>query len=209
MTNAINAKPVRYRELNNAQKYDSKIRAGGVRNISNAFELRAIKRALFKIRGNAVLDAPCGTGRIDSILREHFPVVVGLDSSEAMLSVYHGMDNTRTGLLGDIFHLPFRKNHFDWVVCHRLFHHFDADELRISLLKSIAQVSKHGIIFYAWIKTPLAHRESSRRITLDLEHIKQLIRAADLKLESVHYAFWPFQPKAILVCSKRQSSDKR
>jgi ubiquinone/menaquinone biosynthesis C-methylase UbiE len=203
MTKTIDAKPVRYRELKNAQKYDSKIKAGGFRNISNAFELSAIKRSLVNICGNSALDAPCGTGRIDLLLRKHFQTVVGLDSSEAMLSVYHGMDNTRTGILGDIFHLPFQKNQFDWVICHRLFHHFDADELRISLLKSTARVSMNGIIFYAWVKTPLARRESSRRITLNLEHIEQLIRAADLKLESVRYAFWPFQPKAILTCTKK------
>jgi len=203
MTNTVNTKPERYRKPDNAQKYDTKIKTAGLRNISHFLELSALKRALANIRGNSVLDAPCGTGRIDLLLRERFPKVVGLDSSEAMLAVYREMDNTRAGFLGDIFRLPFKQDSFDWVVCHRLFHHFNTDELRLSLLKSIAQAAKNGIVFYSWVKTPLAHRESSRRVTVSLHHIEKLINEAGLVLESVHYAFWPFQPKAMMVCRKR------
>lgn len=205
MTNTMATKPERYRKLDNAQKYDSKIKTDGVRGISRILELSALKRALADIRGNSVLDAPCGTGRIDLLLREHFPKVVGLDSSEAMLAVYRGKEHIRTGLLGDIFRLPFKNDSFDWIVCHRLFHHFNTDELRLSLLKSIAQTARNGIVFYSWVKTPLAHRESSRRVTVNLYQIKKLINEAGLVLESVHYAFWPFQPKAILVCRKRST----
>ena len=205
MTNTMNTKPERYRKLDSAQKYDTKIKTDGLRSISQILEQSALKRALADIRGNSVLDAPCGTGRIDLLLREHFQKVVGLDSSEAMLAVYRRKENIRTGLLGDIFRLPFKNDSFDWVVCHRLFHHFNTDELRLSLLKSIAQTASNGVVFYSWLKTPLAHRESSRRVTVDLYQIKKLINEAGLILESVHYTFWPFQPKAILVCRKRST----
>lgn len=201
----MDTKPERYRKLDNVQKYDTKIKTDGVRRISHILELSALKRALADIRGSSVLDAPCGTGRIDLLLRERFQKVVGLDSSEAMLALYNSKEHIRTGLLGDIFRLPFKNDSFDWVVCHRLFHHFNTDELRLSLLKSIAQTARNGIIFYSWVKTPLAHRENSRRVTVNLYQIKKLINEAGLVLESVHYAFWPFQPKAILVCRKRST----
>ncbi|MFH1977523.1 MAG: methyltransferase domain-containing protein [Pseudomonadota bacterium] len=203
MTNTMDTKPERYRKLDNVQKYDTKIKTKGVRSISHILELSALKRALANIHGNSVLDAPCGTGRIDLLLRERFTKVVGLDSSESMLAVYRSKEHIRTGLLGDIFRLPFKNDSFDWVVCHRLFHHFNTDELRLSLLKSIAQTARDGVVFYSWVKTPLAHRESSRRVTVNLNHIIKLISEAGLTLESVHHAFWPFQPKAILVCRKR------
>jgi len=203
MTIRMDTKPERYMKLDNAQKYDTKIKTDGVRSISHFLELRSLKRALADIRGNSVLDAPCGTGRIDLLLHEPFTKVVGLDSSEAMLAVYRRKENIRTGLLGDLFRLPFKNDSFDWVVCHRLFHHFNTDELRLSLLKSIAQTARNGVVFYSWVKTPLAHREGSRRVTVNLHHIMKLINEADLVLESVHYAFWPFQPKAMLVCRKR------
>jgi len=196
-------KPERYTKLDNAQKYDAKIKTEGLRSFSHFLELNALKRALANISGNSVLDTPCGTGRIDLLLRERFPKVIGLDSSESMLAVYHKEGHIRTGLLGDIFRLPFKNDSFDWVVCHRLFHHFNTDEFRLSLLQSIAQTARNGIVLYSWVKTPLSHRENSRRVTVNLNHIINLISKVGLILESVHYTFWPFQPKAILVCRKR------
>lgn len=203
MTNIMDAQPERYRELKDARKYDLKIMDSGMRGISRALELGALKRAISNIRGDLVLDAPCGTGRIDPLLRERFLKVVGLDSSEAMLTLYCRKDNARVGFLCDIFHMPFHQESFDWVVCHRLFHHFDTDELRLLLLKSIAKVAMQGVIFYAWVKTPLSGRGSSRRKTLNLDHIKRLIDQTGLEFVSVHYTSWPFQPKALLVCRKK------
>lgn len=201
MTSNYTPEPERYRQLDSAEKYNKKIKTQ--RRLSTWLELKALERALGKVSGTTVLDAPCGTGRIDGLLRQHFADITGLDSSNAMLEVYRSEDAARKGLQGDIFNLPFPDRHFDWVVSHRLFHHFDTDELRVAMLKSTARVAREGIVFYAWIKTPFSRRDSSRRQTLALDHVKALVAQAGLDIVSIHYASWPFQPKATLVCRKR------
>lgn len=203
MTNPADSQPERYRALDSAAKYEEKIKkASGVRRLSHWLELRSLKNALATVSGRQVLDAPCGTGRIDGLLRERFSDITGLDSSEAMLTVYREGAPGRKGQQGDIFNLPFADGSFDWAVSHRLFHHFETDDSRVRMLTSLARVAREGVVFYAWVKTPFSRRDKSRRQTLTLDHVKALVAQAGLRIESLHYASWPFQPKVILVCRK-------
>ncbi|SBT05802.1 hypothetical protein ACCAA_270064 [Candidatus Accumulibacter aalborgensis] len=196
--------PERYREFESAEKYNSKfVKPKGVRRFSHWLEARAVERALNHVSGASVLDCPCGTGRIDGLLRGKFSKVVGLDSSEAMLAVYRQANHERIGQQGDAFALPFADGEFEWVVCHRLLHHFSQDDDRVRLLKSLARVAKTGVVVYAWLDTPFNSRRSSRRQTLARDHLRPLLDAAGLTLEKVYFAAWPFQPKAELVCRKK------
>lgn len=149
-----------------------------------------------------MLDCPCGTGRIDAALRARFRKVVGLDSSEAMLTVYRSSHPERVGHRGDAFDLPFADGEFDWVVSHRLLHHFRTDDQRVALLRSLARVAREGVVVYAWLDVPFGARRDSRRQTLPRAHVARLMREAGLELEAVYFAAWPFQPKAELVCRK-------
>ncbi|WP_300319738.1 class I SAM-dependent methyltransferase [Accumulibacter sp.] len=197
------SRPERYRALASAENYNSKItQPSVVRRFSHWLEARAVERALGDVKGDSVLDCPCGTGRLDGQLRARFNTVVGLDSSEAMLAVYRQGHPERIGQQGDAFALPFADGQFEWVVCHRLLHHFQLDDDRVRLLKSLARVARMGLVVYAWLDTPLNRRRHSRRQTLAPDHLPSLLAAAGVTLEKVHYAAWPFQPKAELLCRK-------
>ncbi len=196
--------PERYRLLTSAEKYNAKItNPKGTRRFSHWLEARALQRALTHVNGSSVLDCPCGTGRIDSLLRSKFRKVVGLDSSEAMLKVYREGHPERAAQQGDAFALPFADGEFDWVVSHRLLHHFSNDEDRVRLLKSLARVATSGVVVYAWLDTPLNSRHHSRRQTLARDHLLPLLSRAGLTLERIYFAAWPFQPKAEIVCRKK------
>lgn len=196
--------PERYRTLENARKYNEAIsEAKGIRRLSHWLEERAVLRALTHASGDSVLDCPCGTGRIDSLLRDRFHTVVGLDSSESMLAAYHQGNPSRVGQLGDAFALPFGDGEFDWAVSHRLLHHFTEDRQRVALMNSLSRVTKSGVIMYAWLDTPFNTRRGSRRQTLPFEHLLKLLDEAGLKLEATYFSAWPFQPKAELVCRKK------
>jgi ubiquinone/menaquinone biosynthesis C-methylase UbiE len=196
-------RPERYKQVSSAISYDKHIHAVNAgRRLSRWLEIRALKRALSRIEGEKVLDGPCGTGRINKILSVNFKTVVSLDSSEAMLFVHQR--NTEPGMLccGDIFNLSFRDDYFDWTVSYRLFHHMQNREDRISFLKSIARVSRQGIIFTAWINTPISRRRGSRRCSLDRKETASLILDAKLRLVNIDYVSWPFQPKCLITCKK-------
>lgn len=203
----ISNRPERYREKDRAAHYDRHIRASGFdRRLSHWAELRSLKRALHEVNGDQVLDAPCGTGRIHSMLAEKFAEVVSFDSSAAMLRV-HRQNSGSKFCCGNIFELPFSNKQFDWTVCFRLFHHFPNRELRVALLRNLARVSRKGVIFTAWVDTFLNRRRASHRRSLPRAEIVQLINDAGLILTDTRYAAWPFQPKAVFVCRRQHAEE--
>ena len=183
-----------------AEGYERKIRgARGLRRLYQSLESRAVERALGHAAGDRVLDCPCGTGRLDPLLRARFREVVGVDHSEAMLAIYRRGDRARVGEVGDAFQLPWADGAFDWVVSHRMFHHMRSDERRVALLRSLARVARRGVIVYAFVETPIRRG----RKALPLEHARRLLGEAGLDLEAAYYAAWPLQPKVELVARKR------
>jgi SAM-dependent methyltransferase len=196
-------RPERYRRLENAREYDRHwSRPNILRQLSLALEMSAFQRAIDRVTGRRVLDAPCGTGRLQSILDAKFAEVASLDSSLAMLTVFR-QKNPRAGLCcADIFNLPFRGMEWDWVVCYRLFHHLKSDSERVRLLKSIGRVSRQGVVFTAWIDTPLNRRCGSRRRTISREALEKIIETAGLELVSLDFAAWPVQPKCVVTSLK-------
>lgn len=181
-------------------RYERRIRsARGLRRLYQWLESRAVERALGHAAGDRVLDCPCGTGRLDPLLRARFREVVGVDRSEAMLEIYRKGDRSRVGEVGDAFRLPWADGAFDWVVSHRMFHHMHSDERRVALLRSLARVARRGVIVYAFAETPIRRGRKS----LPLGHLRRLLGEAGLELEAAYYAAWPLQPKVEIVARKR------
>jgi SAM-dependent methyltransferase len=194
------------RELRKAEAYENRLKnARGFRRLYRSLEARSVTRALAHAEGDRVLDCPCGTGRLDPLLRTRFPKVLGVDRSKAMLAVYRRGDRARIGALGDAFHLPYADEAFDWVVSHRLLHHLRTDELRVAMLHSMARVASRGVIVYAWLDAPLRRRRFGYK-SLSLEHVRRVLTQAGLGLEAVYYAARWFHPKAELVCRKNRDS---
>ena len=194
-------RPRRYTQLDKAAAYDQTIRqAGFFRRLSHRLEIGALRRALQKLKGDLVLDAPCGTGRIHGVISDRFGRVVSLDSSVAMLRVHR--DHYRSGDLacGDIFRLPYGDGCFDWVICFRLFHHMQSHADRVAMLRSIARVSRQGVVFSAWVDTPFNRRRGSRRRTLAWREVEAVIREAGMQPAGKVFAAWPFQPKCVITC---------
>ena len=200
---AMFERPERYRRIESASKYDHHLsRPDMVRRMSRAAEMAAFKRSIGRVTGQSVLDAPCGTGRLHSILNGKFPEVASLDSSLAMLTVYENKHLQTELFCGDIFNLPFHRGEWDWVVCYRLFHHFKADSDRVHLLKSISRVCRKGVVFSAWLDTPINRRRGSRRSSISRQSLERTIEKSGLELLSLDFAAWPFQPKCVVTCKR-------
>ena len=197
------ARAERDRELLAAEAYASRIEnARGLRRLYRRLELGAVERARAHTGGESVLDVPCGTGRLDALLRRRFRDVNGADRSGAMLSVYRRGGPGRVAELADAFDLPWDDGSFDWVVSHRLLHHMRSDERRTALLRSLARVARRGVIVYAWVQTPIRRGRFGAR-TVPFAQLRGLLDAAELDLEAAYYPAWPFQPKVELVARKR------
>jgi ubiquinone/menaquinone biosynthesis C-methylase UbiE len=200
----MSKRPERYRRLESAMQYDRHLaRPGILRRFSLGLEMAAFKKAIARVGGQGVLDAPCGTGRLQSVLEDRFPVVGALDSSAAMLSVYRSKCPQAALCCGDIFNLPFRDREWDWVVCYRLFHHFSHDADRVRLLKSVGRVCREGVILTAWLDTPFNRRRGSRRSSISRQTLEKCIAASGLEMRSLDFVAWPFQPKCVVTCGAR------
>lgn len=182
-------------DASGARRYARGIRQ---RRLSRWLELSALRRAL-RGAGGSVLDAPCGTGRVDAVLREHFAVIAGLDRSADMLGIYLAAEPRRRGLCADLFDAPLPDHGFDWVVCHRLFHHLQDDAARLALLGSLRRLARERIALYLWLDGPLNRRRGSWRRSITLDHFRALTAQAGLEIVRVHRCAWPFQPKAVAV----------
>jgi len=90
------------------------------------------------------LDAPCGTGRMGTVLEHHAARVVGLDRSAAMLAERGG-----PGLLGDASRLPFGDDSFDLVLCCRLLHHLE-DEAARRVVRELVRVGSDILLLSFW-----------------------------------------------------------
>jgi SAM-dependent methyltransferase len=119
-------------------------------------EKECIVKALATVpRGAHVLDLPCGCGRHLPLLKKLGYRITAADSSVYMLTEAcyytgpHGencidkMDNFH---IVNIFETPFPNNHFNAIVCNRLFHHFNEPEIRQQALVELRRICSGPII---------------------------------------------------------------
>ena len=96
-----------------------------------------------------VLDVGCGTGAYTIPLAKQSEIVVGLDTSLAMIKRGFskarclGMDNI-CFVAGDVSHIPFRDNTYDLVFSVNLFHHVAVEDSIIAGLLEKTRCTKRG-----------------------------------------------------------------
>jgi ubiquinone/menaquinone biosynthesis C-methylase UbiE len=175
-----------YRDRAVADRYDDD-RFGGVRRrMRNARELRAVGRAIAQARElgtpiGDVLDLPCGTGRLLSLLHRDGIRFVGADTSLAMMA--HARTKAAAGgkpgvadlVQCEADRLPFKDRSFDCVVSLRFMLHLDGPARRQSLAE-MARVSRR------WLVIDVRHKYTTRYLT-------RLLRKKLTMLRTVGYRF--------------------
>jgi SAM-dependent methyltransferase len=88
-----------------------------------------------------VLDVPCGRGRLLKAVRAALPEALlhGLDVNQGMIEqVRHECPGVRSHV-GSIYALPFPDRHFDAVLCHESFMHFEEPRRALAELARVAR----------------------------------------------------------------------
>jgi len=111
---------------------------------------RTVRRLLERhgVRG-ALLDAPCGTGRLASTLGRFGRRVVSLDLSASMLARARALMPC-AAVQGSVHALPFPDRAFDVVVSCRFLHHLHEREARAAALRELARVSERLLVASFW-----------------------------------------------------------
>lgn len=143
-------------------------------------EVRCIKRVLGDLpAGAAVLDLPCGTGRLlPALLRRGYRVTEA-DSSPHMvekaketLARIGGREEQVRYIVADALGTGLPDRSFDAVICNRLLHHFPDSQTRRRVLAELARVARGRIVvsFFcstAWDSAVFFARNALRRVHPD------------------------------------------
>jgi SAM-dependent methyltransferase len=123
-------------------------------------EVRCIRSALASLpAGSHVLDLPCGTGYLTTMLADAGFRVTGADSSSHMIE--HAQSAWATACsdkpqrrgraefaVQDIMQTTFPDGHFDAIVCNRLFHHFCEPAMRRAALAELRRISSGPVVVF-------------------------------------------------------------
>ncbi|MBY0525816.1 MAG: oligosaccharide flippase family protein [Gemmataceae bacterium] len=140
----------RYQDEEVVKRYDLIRFHGPIGRTIDALEKRAIRKvlrtALAELPAPAVLDVPCGTGRITELLLEQGLAVTGGDISLAMIEAAQAKlgDRVRFKHL-DLERLDLPDQSFDLITCIRLFNHIGAAEQE-RILQELARVSRRFVV---------------------------------------------------------------
>lgn len=88
-----------------------------------------------------VLDVPCGRGRLLKAVREALPdaELHGLDINAGMIEQVRGECPDVRVHEGSVYALPFPDRHFDAVLCHESFMHFEEPRRALAELSRVAR----------------------------------------------------------------------
>jgi 2-polyprenyl-3-methyl-5-hydroxy-6-metoxy-1,4-benzoquinol methylase len=137
-----------------AKKYAAKL--SGTRR--DAREKRCITAALAGLpQDAAVLDLPCGAGRLTKTIASLGFRVTGADSSPHMVEQARlawqadcqecpGLEDRASFQVQDVLCTSFTAGQFDAVVCNRLFHHFKEPQTRIAVLRELRRICRGRIV---------------------------------------------------------------
>jgi len=190
-------------------------------------EEQCISRILSGVpRGAALLDLPCGAGRMLPLLVGLGFEVTAVDSSDHMIreaSQYAGAMNLGLGggafRVASVFETGFADGEFDVVVCSRLFHHFPDLQDRRDALRELGRICTGPIIVsyfrdLGWdalsfrIKNLVRPRKSADRIPISFATLKKDIEAAGL-VATRTLGVRPFISKQWYVVLRRRPASLR
>ncbi len=118
-----------------------------VKNILNHF----VKKHFAK--GAHVLHAGCGSGQVDTDIRQHMDITA-LDISSEALKIYKNVNGSDCKVVqGNIFSLPFENNTFDGLYNLGVLEHFTQDEIQQILTECKRVLKPGGKILVLWPPT--------------------------------------------------------
>lgn len=177
--------------------------------------------------GAKVLDLPCGTGRLTSMLLEQGYIVTAADSSPHMVARAQGSvqriaksqsnNNPQVSFdVRDVMHTEFRDGEFDAVVCNRLFHHFTEPASRQAALKELRRITRGPIVVSFFnsfavdslrfkLRWFLKGQKPIDRIPISLSTFTADGQAAGLTVERTVATRWGLSPMWYVVFRRKDS----
>jgi 2-polyprenyl-3-methyl-5-hydroxy-6-metoxy-1,4-benzoquinol methylase len=208
-----------YQDQALAERYDKVRFSSGTGYFINNREQQFVRRTFKGLpTGAAIVDLPCGTGRLSIPLLEDGYRVVGADISPAMLNVA----KQKLKEFGDQFTTEVIDAHnlsqlgivFQGAVCARIFVHMPFEE-QVAFLKAVADNTDGPIIITHSINTPwmrlrrsikrlLGHHGTPARYTVTNTDLRRLLTEAGLR-EKERFSPIPLISEAVMVVAEKSA----
>jgi ubiquinone/menaquinone biosynthesis C-methylase UbiE len=184
-----------YQEVGEARKYNEAYRDRRTKRWSTRREYRLLERLLSsQPRAQVLLDLPSGGGRLSPQLSRYADLLVEADIGLGQLLYGKGShkgDDPRIWMTASAFHIPFRDEAVDGVVCCRLSHHLPTPEERERLVSELLRVAKRFVImtFFDhhsvknWVRRARAPLDGQPpKMTMTIQRVRELSRVRGAEL---------------------------
>ena len=191
----------------------------------NRREWQCIEKALTGVpSGAAVLDLPCGSGRLEPLLEKRGYRVTAADYSGHMVATAKAayletanlpeLPEQMRFIQQDVMHMSFADGEFDAVICNRLLHHYPTAGLRQQALRECKRVSK-GVVVISYfnnfalsalrfhLKNRLKSRTPTDRIPIWFREMKADLDAVGLRCTGTFPVRYGLSPQTYLRLEKR------
>lgn len=158
-----------------------------------------------------VLDAPCGTGRLRTVIERRGVRYVGLDVSRPML-MESAPAEQHSLVQGSIERLPFTNDSFDTIVCCRLLHHLHDEAELEAAIAELVRVAHRLVIasfwdsasLHAWRRRiGLRSSEGPRgRTAIHKRTLRRIFEHAGADVVGWHHSFRFVSQQAFVVANK-------
>lgn len=171
--------------------------------------------------GSRVLDLPCGTGRLVPLLAGAGFRVTAADVSPSMLQLarsnWQAAQTKASAAMApvrfeqrDAMETKYSDGEFDGVICHRLFHHFNEPETRVTALKELRRICS-GLVIVSFfnsfavdairrrLKHTLRGTVPADRIPIPMSRFRGEICEAGLTCVSTRALLWGVSPMWFVV----------
>ncbi len=133
-----------------------------------------------QLRGKVVLDVGCGMGRYSDVASRYDAEVVGIDLSYSIEAAQEnlGMRPNVHLAQADLFHVPFRKNSFDYIFSMGVLHHTpDCREAVMGLIPFLKEGGTLAVWVYPKYKLHTLYNYSPERFLAPAGEIPYVLQA--------------------------------
>jgi ubiquinone/menaquinone biosynthesis C-methylase UbiE len=184
-----------YQEVAEAELYNRAYQDEMLKRWSTRREFRLLDRLLASQgRSELLLDLPCGGGRLSPRIGAHTDLLIEADIAvgQVLYGQRHSkLDTPQIWMTASAFHIPFRDNSVDGVVCCRLCHHLPTPVERERLVEELLRVSRRFVVmtffdFYSlknWLRR--ARRPFNKKppkMTMTVQRVRELAEANGARL---------------------------
>ncbi len=189
-----------YQEVAEAAEYNAEYREKLFKRMSTAREYRLLRRLLSSQGHNpTILDVPSGGGRLSAQISEYTDLLIEADIArgQVLYGRKHGRVSTpQVWMTASAFHLPFRDNSIDGIVCCRLCHHLPTHAEREALMAELLRVARRFVLmtFFDYRSLKNLLRRVRRpfdgqppKMTMKIEEVEALAKRGGAKLVDAPY----------------------